>query len=180
MAARAAEALVERGAACRGASCATLGCRGRQCWRCALAGGPGAGDRRDVGGDGRRVGAGDDLRRHQSGRSWVVDLVVDDLLDRAQPEVLSTITGERSDEIEPRRSLYSRVREAMAAAAFRDEELLPLGNIAAFGDSRLSGAATGRQSRNPDSEESGGDETHGCEEGLAQNSRCRRRTLPAR
>src|SRR5919197_5168831 len=121
MAARAAEALVERGAVCRGASCATLGCRGRQCWRCALAGGPGARDRRDVGGNGRRVRAGDDLRRHQSGRGWVVDLVVDDLLDRAQAEVLSTITGERSVESGPRPSLFSRVPESMAPAAFRDE-----------------------------------------------------------
>src|SRR5205823_10669845 len=77
-----------------------------------------SGHRRDVSRHGGRVRAGHDLGRHQTGGSGMVDLVVDDLLDRALPKMLFLRAGEGTVQIGADRPARSRVRKTVATAAF--------------------------------------------------------------
>src|SRR4051812_23288471 len=138
MAAAAAEALVELAAGRREATAPASRRRPRQRRRGALAGRAGAGDRGDVAGHRLGVRAGDELAWHRIG--GVVDLVIDHLSDRAQPEVLRPRAGEGAVEVRADRPGRPGVRQLVAAAALRDEELLPLRDIPALGDPRLAGA----------------------------------------
>ena len=76
----------------------------------------------------------------------MVDLVVDDLPDRALAEVLGARARKRAVEIGPDRPACARVRELVAAPALADEELLAVPDVraAALGEAGLADAAAAR------------------------------------
>src|SRR5919202_3394137 len=96
-------------AAARPAAASAAGALGRvrQRRRRPLLRGAAAGYGGDVGRDRGGVGARDELLRHRRGR--VVDLVVDDLLDRALPEPLLADAGEGAVEVRTLLALCARV-----------------------------------------------------------------------
>src|SRR5919199_4059209 len=104
------------------------------------------------------------VRRHR--RRRVVDLVVDDLLDRALAEVLLAYPCECTVEIWPLLALRSGVLEPVAAAAALHEELLALTEVAALRDARL--AAAGAERGHRQGEKSGGEDPQALRRRLAR------------
>src|SRR5262249_5602697 len=111
-------------------------------------------DRGDVGRDVARVGPGHDPGRHDAAGSSVVDLVVDDLSDRALLEMLHPWAGERAVEVGADGPARARVGQRVAAPALADEQLLAAPDIraAALGEPGLADAAAarGQQRRDPE------------------------------
>src|SRR5919202_211791 len=153
-------------AAARAAAASAAGALGRvrQRRRRPLLRGAAAGYGGDVGRDRGGVGARDELLRHR--RRRVVDLVVDDLLDRALAEVLLAYPCECTVEIWPLLALRSGVLEPVAAAAALHEELLALTEVAALRDARL--AAAGAERGHRQGEESGGEDPQALRRRLAR------------